>query len=107
MKDRASCCKHASSCKWECSDCSKAFLSEGQAKQHTTSPIHDAQVFHCPCCDEEFKILSALVQHVEHSRCAAEVKPGTPIAKMLHYLHMCVSKEDLLDILDADRGALT
>ena len=91
---------------WECSRCDKCFDGEHGAKQHTSSPIHDRWLYCCPCCDEEFKVPSALVQHVESRRCSAEIRPGTPVAKMLHYLHMKVSYDAIEDIIEEDMGML-
>ena len=73
---------------WECTACDRTFETESDAKKHVNSPVHDEYLYYCPSCHDEFKVPSALVQHVESNRCSATTQPGTPIGKMLHYIEM-------------------
>ncbi len=74
---------------YECSICEKFSETEADIVLHTRSPVHDPDVFRCPSCDQRFKVLSALVQHVESDRCDEGIWSGTgSIRKMLRYLRL-------------------
>lgn len=74
---------------YECSLCDKYSETQVDIMLHTRSPVHDPEVFQCPSCDQRFKVLSALVQHVESDRCNEGIQSGTgSIGKMLHYLRL-------------------
>lgn len=72
---------------YECDICGASWDTVVGARLHSQSPVHDPCAFKCPSCDERFRVLSALVQHVESDRCDEGLEEGTgSIGKMLHYL---------------------
>ncbi|KIM37282.1 hypothetical protein M413DRAFT_276588 [Hebeloma cylindrosporum] len=57
--------------RYVCFLCSKEkFKTLHALNSHLNSPAHDANEFKCPICEKEFKVVSALAQHVEASGCA-------------------------------------
>ncbi|VDC03917.1 unnamed protein product [Peniophora sp. CBMAI 1063] len=56
---------------YECYLCHLRFKSLPGLNQHLASPAHDQNEFRCPqpTCAKEFKIMSALVQHIESEAC--------------------------------------
>jgi len=93
---------------WTCSsnDCERTFSRSEDAEKHVNSPAHDPLVYGCTGCEAEFRLLSGLVQHVESQACGARIAPLTPIAKMLHYLHVRLAPDR--DVADQeDIGVLT
>jgi hypothetical protein len=56
---------------YQCFLCSKdTFKTLNALNSHLNSPAHDANEFKCPICAKEFKVVSALAQHVETYGCA-------------------------------------
>lgn len=92
QKDRAEVVYNRNTRSHECDLCAKSCGTRAGAKLHTQSPVHDPRVFKCPECDDRFKVLSALVQHVESDRCTEGIEEGTgSIGDMLHYLWLQLS----------------
>jgi hypothetical protein len=54
---------------YECHICHRMFRSMGSLSSHFNSPAHDANQFSCPGCKKHFKLISALIQHVESGSC--------------------------------------
>lgn len=91
LSDRAVVLEDGYYAEYECSMCVKSSETWADILLHTRSPVHDPDVFRCPSCNERFKVLSGLVQHVESDRCDEGIYEGTgSIAKMLKYLRLRV-----------------
>ncbi|KZT03219.1 uncharacterized protein LAESUDRAFT_814855 [Laetiporus sulphureus 93-53] len=60
-------------CKFECVLCHREFKALRSLNQHLRSPAHAEKIFKCPRgwngCGNEFRTLSALLQHVESEQC--------------------------------------
>jgi len=57
--------------RYACFLCGKStFKTLHALNSHLNSPAHDANEFKCPMCQREFKVVSALAQHVEAGGCA-------------------------------------
>lgn len=56
---------------YECYLCHRHFKSLFGLNQHLASPAHDQNEFRCPkrTCAKEFKVVSALIQHIESEVC--------------------------------------
>ncbi|KAF8487834.1 hypothetical protein JB92DRAFT_1478803 [Gautieria morchelliformis] len=56
---------------YECFLCHKTFNTLQALNAHLQSPRHQAKIYRCPnpSCGTEFRVLSALTQHVESGRC--------------------------------------
>jgi hypothetical protein len=56
---------------YECYLCHKEFGALRALNQHLGSAAHERNLYHCPKggCGREYKLLSALVQHVESESC--------------------------------------
>jgi hypothetical protein len=52
-----------------CFFCRKTFRTRGSLNMHLNSPAHDHHQFKCPKCKRQFKLVSALIQHVESGAC--------------------------------------
>ncbi|KAF9025405.1 hypothetical protein BDZ89DRAFT_1068283 [Hymenopellis radicata] len=57
--------------KYECYLCHRGFGALFSLKAHLASPAHDAKEFKCPhySCGQQFPVISALIQHIEHEGC--------------------------------------
>lgn len=56
---------------YECYLCHRPYKSLIGLNQHLASPAHDQNEFRCPkaTCAKEFKVVSALIQHIESEVC--------------------------------------
>ncbi|RDB28168.1 hypothetical protein Hypma_001532 [Hypsizygus marmoreus] len=54
---------------YECYLCHKTFRKLTYLNAHLASPAHDEDEFKCPGCKGKFKLISALVQHIESEAC--------------------------------------
>ena len=91
---------------WNCSAC-PVLSSKEYAEEH----IRENDTFYAfQClekeCGEEFRLLSALLQHVESDRCDAQIVTGGPLAKMMHFIHWNISKESRRAVRKKNRGIL-
>ena len=77
---------------WECDGCEKTFADKVAMLQHLRSAVHDPWLYKCPTCEVPFRLLSALVQHVESDHCSETIWTGSSIWKMLHYIRGCVER---------------
>ncbi|PBK85640.1 hypothetical protein ARMGADRAFT_548755 [Armillaria gallica] len=55
----------------ECYLCHVEFSTLQSLNLHLNSPVHDANEFKCPKrrCGKKFKVVSALIQHIENESC--------------------------------------
>jgi hypothetical protein len=54
---------------YECHICHSTFRSLFSLTSHLNSPAHDVDQFKCPRCAKHFKLISALLQHIESGSC--------------------------------------
>lgn len=56
---------------YECYLCGKSFRTLQGLNSHLKSPVHEQDFYHCPqrSCGRTYKLLSALIQHVESESC--------------------------------------
>ncbi|KAF9459146.1 hypothetical protein BDZ94DRAFT_1300714 [Collybia nuda] len=58
---------------YKCYICHKTYRKLKNLKRHLNSgvPVHDRDEFQCPGerCNAKFKLISGLIQHIEHGRC--------------------------------------
>ncbi|KAF8953637.1 hypothetical protein BDZ97DRAFT_1871436 [Flammula alnicola] len=66
-----------------CFLCSKMFRAIDRLNAHLNSPAHDADEFKCPQCCREFKLVSALTQHIEAGGCTKNAAAITPAAHQI------------------------
>ena len=76
------------------------FDSDAAAAEHAVFR-HWVDAYKCPWYDGLFHLLGALIQHVESLSRSAKVPSGTPIPKLLRFLHgrlaSILKKVDQLD----------
>ena len=51
-------------------------------------------------------MLSGLVRHVESERCDERLRRGCALAKMLHFVHVRLSRECYTEVMKSDKGLL-
>lgn len=56
---------------YQCGLCPKSFNSLRALNQHSSSPAHKQNIYHCltRACGKQFKSLAALVNHMESESC--------------------------------------
>lgn len=71
---------------YECFMCHRQFQTLDRLNQHLASPAHDDEIYRCPKafqgCGKEFRVLSALCQHVESGKCGIR-RFNAPMQKVI------------------------
>ena len=55
---------------WDCSICSREFLTARDLEQHLNSGVHEADLYRCQGCERTFRSLGSLNQHVTMTDCS-------------------------------------
>ena len=55
---------------WDCSICSREFLTARALEQHLNSGVHEADLYRCQGCERPFRSLGSLNQHVTMTNCS-------------------------------------
>ena len=55
---------------WDCSICSREFLTARALEQHLNSGVHEADLYRCQGCERTFRSLGSLNQHVTMTSCS-------------------------------------
>ncbi|RUS17164.1 hypothetical protein BC937DRAFT_90312 [Endogone sp. FLAS-F59071] len=69
--------------KYCCCLCDRELNSIRALEQHLASPAHDDREFWCHGCRLEFKLISALIQHLDNGNCGGGSKASNKVFRYI------------------------